>query len=100
MLTETAQASLLTTGTREIETGEATATATLIPYPTLNLRTSTATPSPEMFTLNQEPEMENLEKGSQPLIKKLIRLWPLGLLFGIWSLLAGWFLLSHWLTRD
>ena len=100
MLTETAQVSPSVTETREIETGETTATATLIPYPTINLRTSTITPSSELFTLNQEQEMENLEKGSQPLIIKLTRFWPLVLLFGIWSLLAGWFLLSHWLTRD
>lgn len=73
-----------------------TTTATLNPLPTVTLQFPKATETGFLLMAKRQPGSQELTKQDQTSGLTLVRrLWPLILLFTIWIVLGGWFIISQ-----
>ncbi|MEW5871893.1 MAG: hypothetical protein AB1894_21675 [Chloroflexota bacterium] len=73
-----------------------TATATLLPLPTVTfLYPPTATPTDVLLLAERPPGEPALNRPRNLFWQKLARLWPLGILLGIWAFLGAWLIFTR-----
>jgi hypothetical protein len=76
-----------------------TETSTLIPFPSLTLVIPTFTNTPFLYYLAHLEDEPGLQKSSHPLPGRLLRFWPIILIFLAWGFLVTWFIALQFLDR-
>jgi len=77
-------------------------TATLIPLPNVTFQFPQRITTAELLIIEHPSDMADLSKGGGLLgMKKLLRMWPLLVILGIWLVLGFWFVFSQYIfNRD